>query len=240
MAGNLAMFRIGNIGAVVIEGAERANHAAHNRHRVRITAETLVELPHLVMQHGVIGDRVREIVENVLLGQFPIQHQIGHFHEAGMFSQLANGIATVKQHTFIAIDICQCAFAAGSRFIPGIKCESAGLAVEFADIDDIGSTTSLQRRKIETFAANCQFCLLICQWGSPLYILYYTSLHGRSDRNLRINPREAFLPSQEDEHIENSGRGSLPCERRTKRLRKFAKAETQLFRVGFQIGLQRG
>ena len=40
--------------------------AAHDRHRVRIAAEALVELAQLIMQHRVTRNRIGEIVQLVL------------------------------------------------------------------------------------------------------------------------------------------------------------------------------
>jgi hypothetical protein len=35
--GDHALLGIGDVGAVVVEGAERADHAAHHRHRMGVT-----------------------------------------------------------------------------------------------------------------------------------------------------------------------------------------------------------
>ena len=43
MASDLALARIVDVGGVVIEGRQRAHHAAHDRHRMRVAAEAAEE-----------------------------------------------------------------------------------------------------------------------------------------------------------------------------------------------------
>src|SRR3546814_16030308 len=61
-----------------------------------------------------------------------------------MFSKLADRIAAVEQHALVAVDIGQLRFAARGRSEAGIVGESAGLAIEFADVDDVGSDAARQ------------------------------------------------------------------------------------------------
>ena len=57
---------------VVIEGRQRADHAAHDRHRVGVAAEAAIEGRQLLVHHGVAGDRVGEVVAaSSLLGSSP-------------------------------------------------------------------------------------------------------------------------------------------------------------------------
>jgi hypothetical protein len=42
-----------------------------------------------------------------LARQFAVEQQVADFHEARLFGQLADRIAAVQQHAFIAIDIGQ-------------------------------------------------------------------------------------------------------------------------------------
>jgi hypothetical protein len=41
--GDLALARIVDVGGVVIEGRQRADHAAHDRHRMRVAPEAAEE-----------------------------------------------------------------------------------------------------------------------------------------------------------------------------------------------------
>ncbi len=45
-----------DVGRVVIERRQRANHAAQHRHRVRVAAETAEESGDLLVHHRVMGD----------------------------------------------------------------------------------------------------------------------------------------------------------------------------------------
>jgi len=137
VAGDAAMVGIGNVGRVVIEGRERADDTAHDRHGVRIAAETAIELHQLLMQHGVARNRVGEAVELVLARQFAVEQQVRDFHEARILGQLADWIAAVQQHAFVAIDIGQRGIAAGGRGEAGVIGEAAGFGVELADVDDV-------------------------------------------------------------------------------------------------------
>ena len=47
--------RIVDVGGVVIEGRQRADHAAHHRHRVRVAAEAAEERGQLLVHHRVVA-----------------------------------------------------------------------------------------------------------------------------------------------------------------------------------------
>ena len=85
VAGDLALHRIGNVGRIVVERGKRANHPAHDRHRVSVAAEAPIERGQLFMHHGVAGDGAGEFVQLCLARQFAIEQQIADFHEAGIF-----------------------------------------------------------------------------------------------------------------------------------------------------------
>ncbi len=63
VAGDHALLGIVDVGEVVIEGRQRADDAAHHRHRVRVAAEAREEARHLLVHHGVAGDGVAEVLE---------------------------------------------------------------------------------------------------------------------------------------------------------------------------------
>ncbi len=98
------MLRIGDVGAVVVEGAQCANDAAHDRHRVRIAAKAVVEHLELLVHHRMVVDRVFEIVELVPGRQFAVEQQIGDLHEARLFGELVNRITAMEQHALVAVD----------------------------------------------------------------------------------------------------------------------------------------
>ncbi|KAI1691132.1 hypothetical protein DdX_22075 [Ditylenchus destructor] len=83
--------------SIVVEGRERADHAAHHRHRVRVAAEPAVEGRQLLVHHRVARDRVGEGAELVLARQFAVEQEVGDLHEARMLGKLADRIAAVEQ-----------------------------------------------------------------------------------------------------------------------------------------------
>ncbi len=172
VAGNLAMLRIGNIRAVVIEGRQRAHHAAHDRHRMRIATEALVELPELIVQHRVIGDCIGELVELVLFGQLAIQQEIRDLHEIRIFGQLPDRVTAMQQHALVTVDIGKRAFARGSGFVARIEGEGPGLAVQLADINDIRAGAPLHHGEFMGIAPNCELRLLVRQVRSPCAIQF--------------------------------------------------------------------
>ena len=68
---DLPAVRIIDVEAVVVEGRQRADHAAHHRHRMRVTAEAVVELADLLMQHGVPHDAQLVVLVSAAVGSSP-------------------------------------------------------------------------------------------------------------------------------------------------------------------------
>jgi hypothetical protein len=67
-----ALMRIGDVGGVVIERRQRADHAAHHGHRVGVAAETGEEPAHLLVHHRVAGDcGNRSLPSAVAVGSSP-------------------------------------------------------------------------------------------------------------------------------------------------------------------------
>ena len=114
MLGDLALDRVINVQAVVVEGRQGPHGADHNGHGVRVAAEAFKEAVELRVQHRVIGDVVFERIKLTLVRQMAFQQQIGHFEEVGPLCQLVDWIAAVQQHAFIAIDERDLAFARSS------------------------------------------------------------------------------------------------------------------------------
>jgi len=154
----------------MVERRQRANHAAHDCHRVRIAAEPAIKRHQLFVQHGVAGDCVGKIVEIVLARQFAIEQQVAHFHEAGIFSQLADRITAVQQHALITVDIGQRAFAARGRGESRVESERAGLRIQLADIDHVRAGAAFEHVVFERFSAQIEFRQLVCHDQSPVLI----------------------------------------------------------------------
>jgi hypothetical protein len=130
-----ALVGIVDVGRVVVEGRQRADHAAHHRHRVGVTPEPREQVAELLVDHGVMGDGVLEL--GVLLGarQFAVQQQVGDFEERALLGELVDGIAAVEQDALVAVDVGDLGLAAGGRGEAGVVGELAGLGVELGDVD---------------------------------------------------------------------------------------------------------
>ena len=88
--------RIGDIGGVVIECRQRANTAAHHRHRMGIAAETGEEARHLFVNHGVMGHAMIEILLLRLGRQFAVEQQIADLQEIAMFGKLLDRVSAMQ------------------------------------------------------------------------------------------------------------------------------------------------
>ena len=75
------------------------------------------------MDHGVQGDRSVEIGFLRRIGQFAMQQEIADLEKTGLFGELINGIAPVKQDASIAIDVGDFRLAGGGGNEPGIEGE---------------------------------------------------------------------------------------------------------------------
>src|SRR3546814_16922239 len=69
VAGDHPLHRIVDVGGIMVEGGKRAHHAAHDRHWVRVAAETAIEHGKLLMHHGVARDGVDEDRKSVVSGK---------------------------------------------------------------------------------------------------------------------------------------------------------------------------
>ena len=143
-----AVARIGDVGGVVIEGGKRADHADHHRHRVGVATQPLDELVHLLVHHRVVGDVVLELP--LLLGgrQVAVEQEVAALHEVGVLGQLLDRIAAVEQHALVAVDVGDRQLAAAGRGVAGVEGEVAGVLVQLADVDDVGTGRALQNRQL--------------------------------------------------------------------------------------------
>ncbi len=147
MRGDEALLRVGDVGAVVIEGGERAHHAAHHRHGMRVAPETAEEGRELLMHHGVHGDVALELL--LLLGgrQLALGEEVGDLHEIAVLRQVLDRIAAIEQLADVAVDVGDLGFAGAGGGVAGVVGEVAGLGVELADVDHLGADRAGQQRQ---------------------------------------------------------------------------------------------
>ena len=189
-----ALVRVGDVGRVVIEGRQRADHAAHHRHRVRVAAEAGEEARHLLVHHGVARHAVVEIVLLRLGRQFAVQQQVADFEEVAVLGELVDRVAAMQQDAGVAVDEGDGRFAAGGRGEARVVGEGAGGAIERRDVDHVRPDRAASHLEIVSFAAEFQFCscfghrkLLQLYPGLPEYSVFLMpaskSGQRRSHRN---------------------------------------------------------
>ena len=128
IARHLALRRILDVDRVVIEGRERADHADHDRHRMRVAAEAGVEPGHLLMHHGVARDAVVEVVVLLLRRQLAVEQQVAGLDEVAVLGELVDRIAAIEQDALVAVDEGDLRLAARRRGEARVVGEAAGLA----------------------------------------------------------------------------------------------------------------
>ncbi len=77
--GDLTVARIIDIQRVVIEGRQRAGHAAQHRHRVRVATEAMEQTGDLLVDHSVTRDGGFELVKLGLSWLLTLQQDVAHF-----------------------------------------------------------------------------------------------------------------------------------------------------------------
>ena len=90
---------------VVVEGRQRADAAGHDRHRMRVAPEALIEPAHLLVHHRVMGHAVVEV--GLLRGgrQLAVEQEVAGLQEIAVLGDLLDRIAAVEQDAFVAVDI---------------------------------------------------------------------------------------------------------------------------------------
>src|SRR5215471_2154742 len=102
-----------------------------------IASEPLEEPAHLLVDHGVTG---HEIIEIMLLGggrKFAIKQEIAGLQKIPVLGKLLDRITAIEQYSLITIYIGDFGFAARSRREARIVRENIGLGVEPRDVDHI-------------------------------------------------------------------------------------------------------
>ena len=105
--------RVLDVGRVVIERRQGANHTTHDRHRMRVTAEATVEELQLLVNHGVVFNGADERFFLLSSRQLAEQKQVAHFQIVRLVGQLLDGVAAVQQLPFITVDIGDLRLAGG-------------------------------------------------------------------------------------------------------------------------------
>ena len=116
-----------------------------------ITAETAQEELHLLVDHRVVDHKLMKGLAVFLVGQFTFKQQVAGIQVVALGSQLFNRVTTIKQFTFVAIDIRDGRLTRRGGQKARVVSEHACLAVELADVDDI-------RTHVDKPANQCSGC----------------------------------------------------------------------------------
>ncbi len=138
----------------VIEGRERADHAHHDRHRMRVAAEAGVEPRHLLMHHRVPDDARVERVVLAAGRELAVEQQVAGLDEAAELCELVDRIAAIEQDAVVAIDEGDLRLAACRRSEARVVGEAAGILIERVDVDHVGPERPLTDRKLVTGAVD--------------------------------------------------------------------------------------
>ena len=96
---------IADILGLGIEGGERGDGRDQDAHRVGIVVETVHELLHVLVGHGVAHDFALPVFELFRRGQLAVQQQVGHFQESALFGQLFDRVAAIAQDAFVPVQV---------------------------------------------------------------------------------------------------------------------------------------
>ena len=120
---------------------------------MRVAAEAGEEPRHLLVHHGVARDGVAEVLEPALGRQLAVEQQVADLDEVGILGQLLDRIAAIEQHALVAVDVGDLRGAVGGRGEPRVVGEASGVAVETADVDDVGSDGARSHRQMRLLVA---------------------------------------------------------------------------------------
>jgi hypothetical protein len=150
---DLAVLRVVDVGAVVIEGRQRAHQAGHHRHRVRVAAEAAQEELHLLVDHGVVGHELGEVLAAASRWAGRRTAAGSRCRGSRTAGQLLDRVAAVQQFALVAVDVGDGRVARRRGQEARVVGELAGLAVQLADVDHVRADAALVDRQVHARAA---------------------------------------------------------------------------------------
>ena len=124
------------------------SHADHDRHGMGIPPEAPVEVHHLLVQHGVVGDRFFELRALRSVRQFAVQEQVADLHVIAVFGQILDGVAGMAEHAGLPVDEGDVRITAPGGAVTGVIGEEPGVRIELAYVDDSRAIRALQDRHV--------------------------------------------------------------------------------------------
>src|SRR5699024_1314375 len=106
------------------------------------------ELHQRLIEHGVIGDGLHELVVLCLIGQFYVQQQIGDLQERRFFGKLLDGVAAIGEQAVFAVDVGDVGAAAAGGGEGRVEREHALLRAQIADINGARAGGTFDNRQL--------------------------------------------------------------------------------------------
>ena len=95
---------IGKIRCFIVKCRQGADHADHHGHRMSVTAETLVELDHLLMDRHVPSDGKLETLFLSDVRQFAVFQQMGHLEKVALFGELLDRVTAIEELALVTVE----------------------------------------------------------------------------------------------------------------------------------------
>ena len=121
--------------------------------------------------------------------QLAVEQQVADLEEVRLLGQLLDRIAAIEQHALVAVDVGDARRAVGGRGEARIVGEAAGVAVELADVDDVGADGARSHRQMRS--AGCCQALSVAALAGIRGIL---GVHGARPSHQRSCADRAAVP----------------------------------------------
>ncbi len=186
---DIAVLRIMNVRRVVIVRGHGADNGRQHRHGMGVVAETLEEVEHALVEHGVRADRGVEFLEFARRRQLAIEQQVADLDEVRMFGKLFDRVAPVHQDALFAIDEGYVRFAASRRDEARVVGKHALVTVQASDIDDVRAGSTLVDRQFQFATVRIDQSKGFLGHGNPFVVV-----GGSKNRPTRIPKPGPFGP----------------------------------------------
>ena len=112
---------------------------------------------HVLVQHLVLGQQVRETPQLGAGGQLAHDDQVGHLDEGGFLRQLLDGDAAVAQDALLAVDEGDLALAGTGVAVAVVQRDVAGLVAQRGDVHRALLFGAFDNRKLAALSVQYQF-----------------------------------------------------------------------------------
>ena len=124
---------------VLVVGRQRVGRAGQHRHRMRITREAVEEPLQVLVQQRVALDLVGELLQLLLVRQFPVDQQIADLDEVRLLGKLLDRVAAIAQDAGVAVDVGDGALGGRGVDESAVEGGVAGLGQQRTQRDTVGA-----------------------------------------------------------------------------------------------------